>query len=315
MAVTPLAITAGDPCGIGPEVILKALSRTRLRCPVIVIGDHAVFAAAARRIGRRLPWRASSSVAFLDCGPGTRFLPGRSSAQAGGASLDYLKAALALWRRGRIRGLVTGPVTKWAVERQHAGFTGQTEYLANALGVRDVVMLFVSDRLRVALLTRHLPLRRVPASVTRALLSKSLRLTVRSLQTQFRIAHPALAVCGLNPHAGEGKPESEERRVMEPVLRAMRRAGIRCDGPFAADGFFASASLKTYDAVICGYHDQGLIPFKMTARDQGCQMSVGLPLVRTSPDHGTALDIAGRGLAEPGSMIYAMRLAARLSGC
>lgn len=311
----PIAVTAGDPCGIGPEVILKALRHARWRHPLLVIGDHAVFERTARRLGIRLPWRASRSITFLDCGHRRAFAPGRSSAAAGRASLDYVDAALGLWRAGRARALVTGPVTKWAAARSHPGFVGQTEYLARALGVRDVVMFFVSDRLRIALLTRHLPLGRVPSSVTRALLSTSLRLTARSLTTQFHIPRPVLAVCGLNPHAGEGTPGSEERRVIEPVLRALRHSGIRCDGPFAADGFFASASSRRYDAVICAYHDQGLIPFKLLARDRGCQMSVGLPLVRTSPDHGSALDIAGRGCADPGSMRYALRLAARLSEC
>ena len=319
-----IAITTGDPCGIGPEVILAALARAPQH-PVVVIGDVAVFEQTARRLGRRLPrWRvlpagqslpARSSLTFLDCGHRSRFMPGHSSAQAGRASLDYLNAALALWRQKRIRALVTGPVTKWAVSRHHPGFVGQTEYLAEALGVRQVVMLFVSDRLRVAVLTRHLPLNRVASSVTRPLLSMSLQLTAQALRRQFHIRRPALAVCGVNPHAGEGKPGSEESRVMEPVLRALRRVGLRCDGPFAADGFFASRALERYDAVICPYHDQGLIPFKMLARDRGCQMSVGLPLIRTSPDHGSALDIAGRGLADAGSMRYALRLAARLAGC
>ena len=148
--------------------------------------------------------------------------------------------------------------------------------------------------------------------MTKTLLHHSIRLTAQGLTAYFGIARPRLALCGLNPHAGEASRTSEERVVMQPVLRALGRAGIRCEGPFAADGLFARDT-REYDAVICAYHDQGLIPFKMAARDRGCQLSVGLPLVRTSPDHGSALDIAGRGIAEPGSMRYALDLAIRLA--
>lgn len=322
-----LAITAGDPCGIGPEVILKTLATLSgsRRVRLVVIGDLAVFARTAGRLRRRLPrWDvlklrdprppAAGRLTFLDCGHSARFTPGRSSREAGAASLAYLDAAIALWSRHRIQGLVTGPVTKWATRRARASFVGQTEYLAHAMGARNVVMMFAADRLRVALLTRHIPLRRVAAAVDRRLLRSAVRVVAAALTRDFRIAHPRLALCGVNPHAGEGASASEEQAVIRPALRALRRQGIRCEGPFAADGLFASldAARPPYDAVICAYHDQGLIPFKMTARDCGCQMSVGLPIVRTSPDHGSALDIAGQGVANPGSMRYALMLAAKL---
>jgi len=339
-----IAVTAGDPCGIGPEVILKALDRlpAPLHRRLLIIGDEAVFQRTARRLGRRPPrWREvqlSSSLStasdcrlsIVDCRlSGGKIVNRKSSfenfqpaflhvrppgaAHAGRASLAYLEHALLLWRAGRIGALVTGPVTKWAIQRVRPGFVGQTEYLAQALGGCDVVMMFVSDRLRIALLTRHLPLRRVAGALTQDVLERSLRLTVQALRCSFRIARPKLALCGLNPHAGEAAPDSEERRVMQPILRALRRQGLVCEGPFAADGFFASDAVRAYDAIVCAYHDQGLIPFKMAARDRGCQFSAGLPLIRTSPDHGSALDIAGRGIAECGSMAYAIRLAARLS--
>jgi len=218
-----------------------------------------------------------------------------------------------LWRSKRIQALVTAPVTKWAIGRVEPSFVGQTEYLARAMGSREVVMMFVSDRLRVALLTRHVPLARVASAINQTVLRRALRLTAKGLTAYFGIQHPRLALCGLNPHAGEeARCGKEERAVMLPVLRSLRKHGLVCDGPFAADGFFA-ASRSRYDAVVCAYHDQGLIPFKMVARDRGCQLSVGLPIPRTSPDHGSALDIAGRGVADPGSMIYAIRLAMRLA--
>ena len=173
-------------------------------------------------------------------------------------------------------------------------------------------MMFVANRLRVVVLTRHIPLSRVSRALSRSLIQSAATLTSRTLTQQFRIQHPRLALLGLNPHAGEdAQIGGEEQQVMHPVLQALRRKGIVCDGPFAADGFFAQP--QRYDAVLCAYHDQGLIPFKMVARDQGCQLTVGLPIVRTSPDHGSALDIAGRGLAHPGSMIYALKLAAKLA--
>jgi len=322
-----VAVTSGDPCGVGPEVLLKALAQVGLPrwVGVVVIGDRTVLEATARRLRRRLPpWQVvrartrplpEAPLTLIDCGGAARFTPGRSSREAGAASLTYLEEALALWRSGALRALVTGPVTKWAIRRVRPSFVGQTEHLARAMGVRDVVMLFVSDSMRVALLTRHIPLRRVAAAIDRRLVQRAVRLTAGALSEVFRIPRPRLAVCGINPHAGEGAPSSEERVVLLPALRALRRQGIRCDGPFAADGLFASlgAARPPYDAIICPAHDQGLIPFKMAARDRGCQMSVGLPIVRTAPDHGSALDIAGRGVADPGSMRYALALAARLA--
>lgn len=320
-----IAVTAGDPCGIGPEVLLKALSgRSSIAgARLIVIGDLPVFKATAKRLRLQpphwpiLPRDGASTgsrepVTFLDCGHRETFSPGHPSAASGKASLSYLDRAIELWREGGIHGLVTGPVTKWTIARTHHGFVGQTERLARAMGRSEVVMMFVSPRLRVALVTRHLPLRRVPSAVSRQALRSALRLTAEGLRRYFKIPRPRLALCGLNPHAGEGaRCGVEEETVMKPVLRELRRRGVRCDGPFAADGLFASG--HRYDAVVCGYHDQGLIPFKMAARDQGCQLSVGLPIVRTSPDHGSGLDIAGKGIAHPGSMRYALRLAVTLA--
>jgi 4-hydroxythreonine-4-phosphate dehydrogenase len=211
-----------------------------------------------------------------------------------------------------VHALVTGPVTKWAASGAGGAFAGQTEYLARATGRRGVVMMFVSDHLRVVLLTRHMPLREVPGALTRRRLEAALRLTASALRRHFGARRPRIAVCGLNPHAGEhGLFGDEERTVLLPVLRRLRRAGFSCEGPFAADGFFARG--VPYDAVACWYHDQGLIPFKLAARDAGCQLTIGLPMVRTSPDHGSALDIAGRGIAQPGSMRYAIALARRLA--
>lgn len=330
--VPVIAVTTGDPCGIGPEVLLKALKSFRLPhdSHLVVIGDLVVFDRAARRLNLTLPrWQvipqsqvASLSAArltFLDLQHRAHFVPGRSSIEAGRASLAYLNEAIALWKLGCLQALVSGPVTKWAIEQCQAGFVGQTEYLSRAMGRPQVVMMFVSKSLRVVLLTRHLPLREVATAINRKLLRNSLLLVGEALKRQFHIRHPRVAICGLNPHAGEeGLLGQEERRILRPVLSALGQTGIRYEGPFAADGFFANmlsspqARGKTYDAVVCGYHDQGLIPFKMLARDTGAQLTLGLPIVRTSPDHGSALDIAGQGIAHPGSMRYALELTIQL---
>ena len=316
-------MTGGDPCGIGPEVILKTLSRpppTARRA--LIIGDLAVFERAAQLLKRRLPawaicsrrgdrdWRGH--IGFLDLGHRIAFAPGKATAASGRASLDYLDVGIELVRRRAAGALVTAPVTKWAIHKSQPGFQGQTEYLAEAFGSPHPVMMFASPTLRVVLLTRHVPLRDVAARVTRPLIERTIDTVVDGLRTRFHIREPRLAVCGLNPHAGEdGLFGREEQRVLRPAMSALRARGIQLEGPFPADGFFADPS--GYDAVICWYHDQGLIPFKQVARDIGCQVSLGLPVVRVSPDHGSALDIAGKNVARPGSMRYALKLATELT--
>ncbi len=315
-----LVITAGDPSGIGPEVVLKALTHRRLESSrVLILGDRRVFDAAHRRL--RLPplrwrmlgagarWTEPRGVTLQDFGHRHRFRPGHSDRHAGAAAADYLDAAIGLWRHGQLDALVTAPLTKSSVALARRGFTGHTEYLAGATRARHVVMMFVSPHLRVVLLTRHLPLRRVARALTPGDIRVTLQVTVDAMRRQFGLRHPRLVVCGLNPHAGEaGRLGHEEQRLLAPALRAVRRA--RLIGPVAADGYFAAPSEG--DAVVCWYHDQGLIPFKMAARDTGCQVTLGLPFVRTSPDHGTALDLAGQGRAHPGSMGYAIDTAQRL---
>ena len=303
-----LVITGGDPCGIGPEVILKALA-TPLPSGVrvSVIGDARVFEQTARTLHRRWP----RTVTFIDCPHKGTFRPGRTSAAAGAAAFDYLEEAVQRCRYGLAQGLVTAPVTKWAVERTRRSFRGHTEYLAQAFGAKRVVMMFASSQLRVALLTRHVAIRRVAAQVSSTTIRDTALMVVDGLRRQFGIRRPRVAMCGLNPHAGEhGLFGDEERRILGPALASLAKRGVRLAGPFAADGFFAEA--HPYDAVLCWYHDQGLIPFKMLARDRGCQVTLGLPIVRTSPDHGSALELAGQGRAHPGSMHEAIHLAARL---
>jgi 4-hydroxythreonine-4-phosphate dehydrogenase len=319
-----LAVTIGDPSGIGPEVLLKAL-HTLPAARLVIVGDRGVLEATARRLKLALPrWTptfadgietalaGAGRLVLLDVPACARFVPGRSGPEAGAATLVALDRAVELCRRGLAQGLVTAPATKWAIQRVRPSFIGQTEYLAERFGARRVAMMFASDRLRVVVMTRHVALARVSRELTRPLVQQTAALVDEALRRQFGIARPRLAVLGVNPHAGEaGAFGDDESRVLMPAIRACRRAGLRVDGPFAADGFFAAP--VEYDAVLCAYHDQGLIPFKMAARDAGAQVTLGLPVPRTSPDHGSALDIAGRGIAHPGAMRYALALAARLA--
>lgn len=303
-----LGITAGDPAGIGPEVILKALSAKAINRRVrwVIIGDSPVFTQTARQLRLKL-----SDYPLIDCRQITRLAPAANFARSGAASLKYLDTAVRLWCLGYLQGLVTAPVTKWAIQKSAPSFVGHTEYFAKATRSRQVVMMFASDQLRIVVLTRHVPLATVSRALTQSLVVSAVRMTAAALKQDFAIMRPKIALCGINPHAGEGKALSEESRVLVPAIKQLNRSGISCDGPVAADGFFAGP-IK-HDAVVAAYHDQGLIPFKMAARDKGCQVTLGLPFVRTSPDHGSALDIAGKGKADCGSMVYAMNLAARLA--
>ena len=316
MSRPAIGITMGDPQGIGPDILLKALARPSVRrlARWIVIGDRGVLERTARRL--RLPWSESNSrVALIDLANVRQdaWRPGRLTPAAGRASYEYLQDATRRWRAGEIHALVTAPVTKAAIRRAGIPFMGHTEFLARAARTPRIAMMLVGGPLRVVLVTRHVPLAAVPRRVTPAALRTAIRLTHRALRGWFGLRRPRIAVASLNPHAGEmGAMGDEERRVLRPVMASLRRACPTLVGPIAPDAAFYDAYHGRYDAVVCMCHDQGLIPLKMIARDTGVNVTLGLPFVRTSPDHGTALDIAGHGAADPGAMIAAMQLAARL---
>ncbi len=306
----------GDPQGIGPEVLLKALARPSVRrlARWVVIGDRGVLERTARRLHLALVERAAHlclvNLANVDR---RAWKPGRISAAAGRASYDYLREAMHQWRAGAIQALVTAPVTKAAIQQAGIPFIGHTEFLARAARTPRIAMMLVGGALRVVLVTRHVALSAVPRCVTPAALRTTIRLTHEALCHWFGLRSPRIAVASLNPHAGEaGSMGDEERRVLRPVIASLRRACPTLVGPIAPDVAFYDAYRGRYDAVVCMYHDQGLIPLKMIARDTGVNVTLGLPFVRTSPDHGTALDIAGRGTADPGAMIAAMQLAVHL---
>jgi 4-hydroxythreonine-4-phosphate dehydrogenase len=321
-----LAISMGDPAGIGPEVTLKAIAAgavARMIEPILV-GDPGVWADTARRLrlpvtfatagemgrARRLRLAVTSELAPRDRVPGKP----RRPAACGQAAYTAILEAVRLVQSGEAAGLVTAPISKAHLAAAGHDFPGHTELLAALCGGVPVRMMMASPQLRVVLVTIHVALADVPRLVSRAGVLETILLTERALRQQFKIATPRIAVTGLNPHAGEGGLfGNEEALAIAPAVRAARRRGLSVSGPLAADSVFAPAATGGYDAVVCMYHDQGLGPFKLLHFADGVNVTLGLPFVRTSPDHGTAFDIAGTGQADPRSMIAALRLAAHLA--
>jgi 4-hydroxythreonine-4-phosphate dehydrogenase len=281
-----IAITLGDPAGIGPEIAAKAAIHPRVRdvCDPVFYGA-------------------------IDTG---RF-PEGISAESGRAAYDAIVAAVADAMAGRVDAIATAPISKEAFALAGLPWHGHTELLAHLTGAPSVAMMFYAEALRVVLATIHEPLADIPRLLTRATVERVVGLAARELP-RFGIAHPRLAMCGLNPHAGEGGVlGTEEQQVIQPALEACRAAGIDVEGPYPADTLFVRASRGEFDAVIACYHDQGLIPVKLLAFGTAVNVTLGLPIVRTSVDHGTAFDIAGANRADPGSMVEAICLAARLA--
>jgi 4-hydroxythreonine-4-phosphate dehydrogenase len=282
-----IAITSGDPAGIGPEIAQKAAddSRVSAACDPVIYGPP----------------------------PRTHFVPGVLSAEAGRAAYETICAAVRDAIAGTVDGIATAPVNKLAFSRAGLPWKGHTDLLAELTHSPRVAMMFWSEPLKVVLATVHVPLADVPRLLTLELLGGIIDLTAQALP-RFGIRRPRLALAGLNPHAGEeGLLGDEEARVLTPAVEAARSRGIAIDGPFPGDTIFGRATRGEFDAVIACYHDQGLIPVKLLAFGRAVNVTLGLPIVRTSVDHGTAFDIAGKGIAEPSSMVEAVLLAARLS--
>jgi 4-hydroxythreonine-4-phosphate dehydrogenase len=291
MTVRPrVGITAGDPAGIGPEIARKAADDPEVHavCEPIIYG---VVADEQLRTFER----------------------GRISAAAGKAAYDAIVHAVEDAVAGRIAAIATAPINKEAFAAAGLPWPGHTELLAHLTGAPRVAMLFYAEALRVVLATVHVALAEVPRVLTQARLEETIDLTARELP-RFGVPSPRLAVAGLNPHAGEhGLFGEEEARILRPAVAACREKGIDVSGPFPADTLFNRAMRGEFDAVIACYHDQGLIPIKLVAFGKAVNVTLGLPIIRTSVDHGTAFDIAGRGVADPSSLIEAVRLAARLA--
>ena len=325
----PLALTMGDPAGIGPELALSAWRRrTAGDPPFFILAPPALLIAAANRAGvdaRIVESDPTRAVADFDVGLPVVPLeqrvacePGRPNSRNALATIKSIARAVQSVRDGAARGVVTNPIAKGVLYEAGFGFLGHTEYLgelAKAWGEPAFpVMMIWSEILVVVPVTIHIPLSEAPKTLSEDLIVRTARIVDADLRNRFGLARPRLAVAGLNPHAGEGGAMgSEEAAIIAPAIERLRAEGIDVFGPAPADTLFHAAARARYDVALTMYHDQGLIPVKTLAFDEGVNVTLGLPFVRTSPDHGTAFDIAGRGVANPSSLIAALRLADRLT--
>jgi 4-hydroxythreonine-4-phosphate dehydrogenase len=315
----PIAVSCGEPSGIGPEIAAKAWTHLRDSVPFVWIGDprhlpsgtpHVVIdtprdAAVAARTGMPV-------LPLTFAGPARPGLPDPANAASVIAAIER---AVALVRDGDASALCTAPIHKKALLDGAAfAYPGHTEFLAALGGVSRAVMMLTSDTLRVVPVTIHIPLSKVPEALTAELLEETIRIAHRDLSRWFGIPAPRIAVAGLNPHAGEGGVMGgEEIRLISPALDRLRAEGLDIRGPYSADTMFHAAARSGYDVAVCMYHDQALIPIKTLAFDEGVNVTLGLPFIRTSPDHGTAFDIAGADRANPASLIAALRLAQKMA--
>lgn len=315
-----IGISIGDFNGIGPEVILKAVGGNRLNkiCTPIIYGSGKVIN-RYRQILELKDWQFFTiqrieqinhkQVNVINCmnDQNLEVQPGVITPDAGKLALESLKRAVEDLKSGKIDALVTAPINKHNIQSEEFKFPGHTEYLAEAFGTKDVLMFMVSDDLKIGVATGHLPLEQVKQNINKELIIKKLEQIKTSLKRDFGIQKPRIAVLGLNPHAGEnGLLGNEEKEIIQPAIIEFKKKGNIVFGPFPADGFFGTAAWKNYDAVLAMYHDQGLMPFKMIAFENGVNFTAGLPKVRTSPDHGTAYDIAGKNQADESSMLHAI---------
>ncbi len=323
---TRIAITLGDPNGIGPEVVLKCLDDPLVmkRIDPVVIGPGKVLQEHAKALGRRPPVLIENmnapvpkrGIRIVNTSKEQQVMVemGKLTPQAGSMAMDAVDEGIRLAWQGEVRALVTGPISKLAIVRAGYNFPGHTEYLAKKTGVKDHVMMMVCRELRISLATGHIALKQVSERLTVNGLVAKLKRVRASLIRDFGILRPKIAVLGLNPHAGEsGVLGNEEKDVIIEAVKDAGNRGIIALGPFPADGFFGSGQYCGYDAIMAMYHDQGLAPFKILSFGSGVNFTAGLPIVRTSPDHGTAFNIAGQNQANEGSMVQAVLQAAAIA--
>jgi len=303
-----IAVTAGEPAGIGPDLCL-ALAQANLPAELVIIGNRELLAERAALLGVDAPTQV------IDIPLGAPCVPGRLDPANARHVLGMLDRAIDGCSRGEFAAMVTAPVQKSIINDAGVPFTGHTEYLADRTRAAHPVMLLAAGTLRVALATTHLPLRAVGDAITPALLDTTLRILHDDVRRLWGMPRPRIAVCGLNPHAGEsGHLGTEDRDVIQPAIERARAAGMLVDGPLPADTVFVPRYLSNYDVVLAMYHDQGLPVLKHAGFGHAVNVTLGLPIVRTSVDHGTALDLAGTGRADAGSLIAATRLAIEFAG-
>lgn len=310
-----VAVTMGDPAGVGPEILVRALNDARVRkaADIIAVGDAGVLAEAARLLGVKPPAEGQVVAAIaLDV---KRLKKGAPSKMSGEASVAFIEEALYMTALGDADAMVTCPISKEAVRKAGFSFPGHTEFIAHLTGTEDFVMMLGGVDLKVVLVTIHEPLRKVPGLVTTESVLRTIRITDRAFRTDFGMKRPRIAVCGLNPHAGEGGMfGDEDKKVIEPAVKKARRAGIEAVGPLPPDTvFYRAVRKKEFDCVVAMYHDQGLGPLKLMHFEDGVNATLGLPIVRTSVDHGTAFDIAWKGKASHSSLVAAIEMAAGMA--
>ncbi len=319
----PIAVTMGCPAGIGPEIIIKASQDYEILSKIVVVGDLNILERAKAclksgilidrwELGKSLKDGVLNCLSVTDLSPGD--VPfGAPSRLTGKASFEYIKTAIQMTKSGIFSAIVTCPISKKGLELSGIDFPGHTEILAQLTNTSDYLMMMAGESLRVTLVTIHCALKDVPKLLSTERVFKTIRITHKSLVEDFGITRPRLAVCGLNPHAGEGGMfGDEEERIIGPAIEMARNKGIEVYGPFPPDTIFYMAKEGAFDAVCCQYHDQGLIPFKLLHFRDGVNVTLGLPIVRTSVDHGTAYDIAGTGKADATSLVSAIGLSERI---
>ncbi len=328
-----LALTMGDPAGIGPEIIVKALAQQRIWrvCRPVVVGSLPILKRTAAALN--IPMTPVRIRGHDDTGtmkvikrgtlpifdpfvpPLKRFRQREPSAISGAAAVQCIETAVEWARMGCARGMVTAPINKKAIQLAGHAYPGHTEMLASLTGSKEVGMMILGGPLKILFATTHLAIRDLSHAITKGRVTRAIRLAHRGLRAFFDIRHPRIGVAGLNPHAGEtGLFGHEEIRVITPAVKQARASRIRCSGPHPADTLFGKAMRGEYDGIVAMYHDQGLVALKTVAFGHCVNLTVGLPFIRTSVDHGTAYDIVGKGKADPSSLIEAITLAARLAG-
>ena len=316
-----IGITQGDVNGIGYEVILKAFENPAILelCTPIVYGSPKVMTYHRKALELETSFSIVNSAA--DAVPGrlnvvncnddeVKVEMGKPSRESGKAAFEALEKAMAEYKEGMYDVLVTAPIHKQMIQSDSFAFPGHTEYIEQSIGEGKALMILANETLRVALVTGHVPVAKIASAITQELIEEKLTIFNASLKTDFGIGAPRIAVLALNPHAGDGGViGKEEETIITPAIKAMREQGILCHGPFPADGFMGSGAYNHFDGVLAMYHDQGLVPFKVLAMENGVNFTAGLPIVRTSPDHGTAFDIAGKNMASPDSFRQALYMA------
>ena len=315
MTLKPLALTMGDPAGIGPEITLAAWSARRDAHPFVVLGDPSLYpgcvevasAAEAARVFR-------AALPVLPIRLATPAIPGKPNSANAPATVASIEQATRLTQAGETSAVVTNPISKATLYDSGFKYPGHTEFLAALTGAKLPVMMLASPLLRVVPITIHVSLRDAIATLTAEIIVETARITAAALHRDFGIANPRLAFAGLNPHAGEdGAMGDEEVRIIRPAMQLLAEEGITVLGPYPPDTMFTARARKGYDVAMGMYHDQVLIPLKTLDMDGGVNVTLGLPIIRTSPDHGTAFDIAGMGIADPASLLAAIDLAALLA--